>query len=67
METLAVNCGLGYIGDLTLIDTERKNVMLGRIYTGDIPEEEPPTWDFLYHLRRTKSYNRILIETSKDI
>jgi len=64
MKTLAVNCGLGYIGDLVLIDLKRKNVMLGRLYSGEIPEVESPIWDFLYYLRRVRSYNRILVETS---
>ena len=65
MDTLAVNCGLGYIGDLALINLKEHAVILGRLYRGEIPDVESPTWDFLYYLRRVKSYTRILREESK--
>ncbi len=63
--TIAINCGLGYIGDLCLIDTKRENIMLGRLVSKEISIEEDPVWDFLRHIRSTDSYMRVLAESSK--
>lgn len=64
---LSVNCGMGYLGDLAIIDTKRVVAVLGRYFQGTIPPIENALWDYLYNLRRTKSYFRILREETIHI
>jgi len=59
---LSVNCGIGYIGDFAIIDTKRIAVVLGRYFAGTVPAIETALWDFLYNLRKTESYHRLLQE-----
>ena len=66
-ETIAINCGIGYIGDLVIMDTKHRSVILGRYLSGEVPDIEDPTWDFIYYMRKTDSYIHVLKTLSKVI
>ena len=66
----AVNCGLGYIGDFALIDTKKRSVVVGRYIDKDnivFDIDNDASWDYIYYLRKTKSFKRIVQELSKKI
>ena len=65
--TLTVNCGLGYIGDFAIIDTEKDKAMISRLFTVYVDIDENPEWDFVYQIRRTRSFKRLLRDLSMTL